>query len=218
MKKILSIFILVLISSTSYSQFAISAGPAALYAFGVQPGYLGLQVSGEVPIDDETAYYGKISFYSKHKGENSLIGVNAIDPMTSPNYMLINSYYSMNYTTIEGGRRYYFGNGYDYGFAPYGGTHLMAIFNTIKVNPDSYDKSKYMLDQNTELRGNSFSLAFGLTGGLKNDFAWGTLYIDGGFDYLIMNNSTNSTAQVGLSQFGSQLLFSISAGFKKIIF
>jgi hypothetical protein len=206
-----------LMSNVSLSQFAIGGGPALLKAFGVQQPYVGFQVMGEYPIDEQSSYYGKVSFYGKHKGVSTLVAVNAIDFNTQPSFLEINSRNSFNYTSVEGGRRYYFGNGYDYGFAPYGGTHLMAVFNTAKLLTDDYDKSKYQLNT-TESKGNIFSLAFGLSGGLKNDFAWGTLYFDASFDYFILLQSTNDVATNAFNEHGSQLLFTFGLGYKKTIF
>jgi hypothetical protein len=217
MKILALIFTIFLFSNVSLSQFAVGGGPALLKAFGVQQPYLGFQIMGEYPIDEQSSYYGKLSFYGKHNGLSTLVAVNAIDINTQPSFLEINSRNSFNYTSIEGGRRYYFGNGYDYGFAPYGGTHLMAVFNTAKLETDDFDQSKYQL-ANIETKGNIFSWAFGLSGGIKNDFTWGTLYFDASFDYFILLQSTNNLATSSFNEHGSQLLFTFGLGYKKTIF
>ena len=217
MRVIIVILTFCLFSTKGFSQFAIGTGPALLKSFGVQQPYLGFQIMGEHPIDEQSSYYGKISFYRRHQGASTLVAVNAIDFNTQPSFLEINSRNSFNYTSIEGGRRYYFGNGYDYGFAPYGGTHIMAVFNTAKLTTDDYDKSKYQINT-TEVKGNIFSLAFGLSGGVKNDFAWGTLFFDASFDYFILVQPTNNLAINAYNEHGSQLLFTFGLGYKKTIY
>jgi hypothetical protein len=217
MKIIISSFLLIFaFVSVSYSQFSIGAGPSMIKAFGVPSPFGGFHLLGEMPVDDQSSYYGKISFYRKQTGSNMQAYAEAIDLETVPNPLLVNLKQSYNYTTIEGGRRYYFGNGYDYGFAPYGGTHLMLIFNQSKMSSD-FDKSKYKIPDFEE-RGNMFNLAFGLSGGIKNDFSFGTIYLDASFDFALISVPSNQTAVNGYQEFGSQLLFTFALGYKKTIF
>lgn len=219
MKIIISLLTVFSFSVAGFSQFTIGGGPSLLKAFGVKSPYYGFHILGEYPVDDQTSYYGKLSFYGKQLGLNTLVYGEAIDVInTTPSVIEINSRQSFNYTTIEGGRRYYFGNGYDYGFAAYGGTHLLAAFNQIRQNTDNYDKSKYRLKDGGDTRGNIFNLAFGLSGGIKNDFTWGTLYLDASFDYSIIAVPSNQIAVDGYNQLGSPLLFSFGIGYKKTIY
>ncbi len=217
MKILFSLLAVFFFSTAGFSQFAIGGGPSLLKAFGVKSPYIGLNIIGEFPIDEQSSYYGKIGYYGKQKGTSALINVYAIDLTTSPQVLTVNAQQTFNYITIEGGRRYYFGNGYDYGFAPYGGTHLMAVFNQVSQTTDDFDKSKYAMDGGDE-RGSIFNLAFGLSGGIKNDFAWGTLYLDVAFDYFILSQATNQTAVNGYNELGSPLLFTFGIGYKKSIF
>lgn len=221
MKILFSVLVTFCFGTAAFSQFAIGGGPALLKAFGVKSPYIGLSVIGEVPMDEQSSYYGKLGYFGKQQGANALIYAYAIDVNTAPQVLSINSRQTFNYITIEGGRRYYFGNGYDYGFAPYGGTHLMAVFNQITQTTDNFDKSKYTLNgtgTGSESRGSIFNLAFGLSGGLKNDFAWGTLYLDVAFDYFILSKATNQAAVNGYNELGSSVLFTFGVGYKKSIF
>ena len=217
MKILFSILVSACFFTTTYSQFSIGGGPSLLKAFGVRSPYYGFHILGEMPVDESSSYYGKLAFYAKQTSPTFLVGGSAIDFNTDPQAIDIYGKQTFNYITIEGGRRYYFGNGYDYGFAPYGGTHILAAFNQTKIVADRYDASKYSLF-NTETKGSLFNLAFGLSGGVKNDFAWGTLFFDVSFDYFILAQPTNQLAIQGYNQFGSQVAFSFGLGYKKTIF
>ncbi len=220
MKVIISILIISLCSSLSFGQTALGGGISMLKAFGVKPPYLGGHILAEFPVDESTSYYGKFSFYAKQHGINELVYADAIDINTTPSLIEVNSRATFNYITVEGGRRFYFGNGYDFGFAPYGGTHLLAAFNSASMSIDKYDESKYRLQtgQNNETKGNVFSLAFGLSGGIKNDFSWGTLYLEASFDYAILGIPSNQAAANAYQQLGSPLLFTFAFGYKKNLF
>lgn len=217
MKLIFSALAVFFCGTAAFGQFAIGGGPSMIKAFGVKSPYVGVNVIGEYPLDEQSSYYGKFGFYGKQTGKNTVINAYALDLMTSPQVLPVNAQLTFNYITIEGGRRYYFGNGYDYGFAPYGGTHLMAVFNQATQKTSEFDRSKYAID-GAEEKGSIFNLAFGLSGGVKNDFAWGTLYFDIAFDYFILSKATNNMAVYSFNELGSQVLFSFGLGYKKTIF
>lgn len=218
MKKIISAFVLILIINTAYSQISIGGGASMLKVFGVPAPYAGMHLLVEYPVDDETSYFGRINFFGKQKGEPVYTYADAIDFVnTTPGQIPVSYQTTFNYTTIELGRRYYFGNGYDYGFGAYGGTQAMVAFNQAKVISSDYDKTKYRIT-GLEPKGAVFSIAAGLSGGIKNDFTWGTLYLDGAFHYLFLGQSTNVTAANGFSEFGGQILFSFTVGYRKTIF
>jgi hypothetical protein len=75
--------------------------------------------------------------------------------------------------------------------------------------------SKYQLPINELPKGSIFSLGFGLSGGVKNTFAGvGTAYFDLGFSRVIMNNTSNLTAE-SVNGLYSQLFFTFCLGFRK---
>lgn len=217
MKLIISALTILCFGTAGFSQFAIGAGPSMLKAFGVKSPYVGGTIIVEYPIDEQSSYYGRFGLYGKQTGKNVPVNAYALDLTTNPQVMQVNSQLTFNYITIEGGRRFYFGNGYDYGFAPYGGTHLMAAFNQATQKTGDFDRNKYAIDGGEE-RGSIFNLAFGLSGGVKNDFAWGTLYFDVAFDYFILSKATNNMAIYSYNELGSQVLFTFGLGYKKTIF
>lgn len=218
MKKKISLSILILVANITFGQISIGAGTSMLKVFGVPAPYAGMHLLVEYPVDDETSYFGRVNFFGKQKSAPVATFADAIDFVnTTPGQIPVTYQTTFNYTTIELGRRYYFGNGYDYGFGAYGGTQAMVIFNRAKILASDYDETKYRIT-GLDTKGAIFSIAAGLSGGIKNDFTWGTLYLDGAFDYLILGQSTNQTAATGFSDFGGQILFSFTLGYRRTIF
>lgn len=207
---------IVMLSFLSNAQFGLTGGVSVLKAFGTPKPYIGFHFGGEVPRDDQVSIFGRISFYAKQKETiPQQTFVQAIDQSTTPYSMTVNYVNSMNYTIIEGGNRYYIGNGYDSGFGAYGGGSLLMIFNTVKRKYDDYDQSKYVLYDPQEMpKGSIINLGFGLGGGIKHTLAGvGTLYLDANFSYLIYSRASNTTA-ASVSNF-SQILFAFNLGFRK---
>jgi len=217
-KKILFLLVLAL-SFISNAQFGINGGVSLLKAFGTPKPYIGFHIGGEIPRDDQVSLFGRVSFYAKQKeSTEQLTYVQAIDPNTTPSVMSVTYVNSMNYTIIEGGNRYYIGDGYDSGFGAYGGGTLMMIFNSVKRNYSDYDQSKYaLIDPNELPKGSIFNLGVGLGGGVKHTLAGvGTLYLDANFAYLIFSRASNTTAS-SVNLF-TPLLFSFNLGFRKDIY
>jgi len=147
----------------------------------------------------------------------------------------------MNYTTLEGGTRYYIGNDYDNGFSGYGGTNFMLLFNTVKqtygasfidpsntITDENYTwQNDYVFDTNNpdsdvEDRGQIINLAIGLQGGLKYTIpAVGTAYLDIGAQYIIYATTSNTLASQefdpNTGQF-SRLVFLFTLGFRKDLY
>ena len=218
-KQYLVLIISIVGISSAQAQFGLSGGTCLLKGFGTAKPFVGLQIGGEMPRDDFASLFGRISFYGKQwQGLTNTTYVEAINMNTTlPSTQTITYDNSMNYTVIEGGNRFYIGDGYDSGFGAYGGGTLQAIFNTVKrdYNYGSIDMSKYQLPINELPKGSIFSLGFGLSGGVKNTFAGvGTAYFDLGFSYVIMNSASNSTAG-SVNGMYSPLFFTFCLGFRK---
>ena len=214
MKKSIIVAILTLFSGLSLAQFGAAGGISVLKAFGMPKPYVGLHFGGEIPRDDQVSLYGRISLYGKQ--EDPLINytnVNAINPLTFPSTQNVTYQNAMNYTIIEGGTRYYIGDGYDSGFGAYGGGNVSALFNTIKRTYGDYDQSKYQLNTTEMAKGSIFNVGFGLVGGVKNTFAGiGTLYFDAGFSYLILSIPSSNSIPTNMY---TPLLFTFNFGFRK---
>lgn len=223
MKKIFLLVFFGLNTILINAQFGVNGGLSFLKPFGQLKPFIGFHVGGEVPRDDANSIYGRIAFYAKQSDTqaNSTF-VEANDPSTSPYFQTITFNNSINYTILEGGNRYYIGDGYDAGFGAYGGGNVAIVFNTIKRTYSDYDQSKYSLSSTDFPKGSIFNVGVGLGGGVKHTLAGiGTVYLDANFTYLIMSIPSNSTASIAAgppSNMYSPLLFSFNLGFRKDLY
>lgn len=217
--KIIALIATLMLSGAVSAQLGITAGGSLLKGFGQPTPWGGLHIGVEVPRDDAVSIYGRVTHHFKQKSkDSSLVPVIANELTTIPYSYNINGISSMNYTMIEGGTRYYLGNGYDFGWAAYGGTNIMLVFNTIKMEYEGYDEVAYTISGGAERKGSIVSLGFGLGGGVKYSMpAIGTFYFDTGLSYLIAGLSSNQLASDQSSFFYSPLFFNFNLGFRKDI-
>ncbi len=215
MKKFL-VLIAISLGSTSFAQVGISGGTNMLVGFGSQRTWGGLHVGLEIPRDDAVSIYGRISHYLARSAQDSISAFATTTDLTE--VITVDGVSRMNYTTIEGGTRYYLGDGYDFGWAAYGGSNLMLIFNGVRNRFEPFDETKYQIDENVGQRGTIFSLAFGLGGGLKYSMEqFGTMYFDMSVSYVIFGQASNATASQQFGQLYSPLLFTFNLGFRRDI-
>lgn len=202
----------------SMAQFGLSGGMSMLKAFGTPKPYVGFHIGAEIPRDDAVSFYGRISFYAKQREAiDNYTYVFANDPNKLPYTQLVPYNATFNYTMIEGGTRYYIGDGYDSGFGAYGGGNFAIILNTVKRKYGDYDQVEYSLDQAEISKGAIFNIGIGLGGGLKHTLAGiGTLYFDANFSYLILAIPSNATASN--TNMYAPLLFTFNIGFRKDFF
>lgn len=214
-KNLIVAMILIIGTNAALAQFGLSGGMSVLKGFGVQRPYIGMHFGGEIPRDDQISLFARLSLYARQQepSQGATI-VTATDFTTIPYSQTIGYSSTFNYTIIEGGTRYYIGNGYDSGFGAYGGSTVMLAVNTVKRKYDDYDQAKYELPASELSKGSIFNLGFGLGGGVKNTFAGiGTLYLDLNLAYMILSTASNSTAQN--TSLYAPLLFSFNLGFRK---
>ena len=224
MKNLIVIIALVICGSLS-AQVSIQGGPSMLLGFGNPRPFGGFHIGLEIPRDDAVSIFGKYTHHFKQKGETIDAWVVSKDQVNIPpaGYsILIEAVPSMNYHIIEGGTRYYLGNGFDYGFAAYGGTSLMLVFNQVKGEYSPFDEVNYEIDANSRTEGSIFSIGFGLGGGVKYSTArMGTFYMDLGVAYMLFSQPSNSS--VGSAVFSEQnrqwssLIFNLNVGYRKDI-
>lgn len=214
MKKIIASFFVIL-AFNSLAQFSISAGPSLLKGFGVERPFTGFNLGLEIPQDDATAYYGRIShFFSRSSGDSIFIAGTAYDINTNPQNITLMGISRTNFTTIEGGIRYYLGDGFDYGWAGYGGTKLSLMFSKVQTRIDDYNESLYLIDSYSS-DGNIFGVGGGLNGGVKyTNYPMGTIFMDAGLSILLFGGaSPNTTSTADFSQF----LFDFNIGYRRDI-
>lgn len=221
MKKLIVVGIFLFLGLPVFSQVGLGFGPSYFIPFGGGKNFTGVHFNVEIPIDDESSYYGRLAVYAKRLGDSrsDQYFADAIDPSTTFPYTIsIESANQLRFTNLHLGRRFYFLESYDYGFGLYGSTELMASIANSKVNLSDYDESKYRLVNVFEEKGSFFGVAFGFNGGAKYSFPFGTAYFDLGFNYLIFGDVTNTQAQNTFTEMGSNLLFSFNLGFRKDLF
>ncbi len=213
------VVLFLLIAGMAGAQVSINAGGSMLAGFSSPGPWGGIHIGVEVPRDDAVSIYGRFTHHFRAKGDSVDAFVNAIDinslPPGSPYTMSIGTSPTMDYNILEGGTRYYLGNGFDYGFAAYGGSCLMLIFNSVKAKYDGFDESLYQIDDTYRYDGSIFSLGFGLGGGVKYSAArFGTFYFDLNLAYMIFAQGSNDSIYAGLY---NPLIFNFNLGYRRDI-
>jgi len=225
MKKVLSSLLCVIFfSQFSPSQISINAGTSILKGFTTDKSFFGFNLGIEMPRSNDVTFYGRIGHYFPRFDEqvNSTF-VTASDFTTIPYQLSVNYQSKMNYTTIEGGTRYYLGNDYDNGFSVYGGGNFMLYVNSVKRDYERQDatgiyswEDKYQLPANEPDKGKIISVAMGLQGGMKYTIpATGTFYFDVNGQYSILGQASDNNISTDLY---SPLFFTINIGFRKDLY
>ena len=238
--KIIAVAVGLLINSSINAQVSFSAGTGMVNGFGPEKkSFFGLHGGIELPRNNDVTFYGRFAHYfSRPEGSTQTTSV-TIQDLTNTNlpYSLLVDYnQTYNYTTFEGGTRYYLGNDYDNGFSAYGGTNFMLVFNSIKINYENNGyfealnqdtqeietyihenwENDYQLNSANDSRGLIMNLAIGLQGGLKYTIpAVGTAYFDVSGQYSIL--VAPSSEQLYTSQH-SPLFFVFTVGFRKDLY
>ena len=214
MKNIIVIIIIAL-SSFGNAQVGISAGTSMLLPFkqGVKP-YAGFHLGVEIPRDDQMSIYGR---YTHHFSQEASFTYNLFATPININdglpFISVESIPSMNYNLLEGGARYYLGDGFDYGWAGYGGTNVMLILNKVRGNYEDFDESLYQIDLAQRLDGSIFGLGAGLGGGVEySDARIGTFYFDLNLNYIVF--AYPSSANIYTSLY-SPLIFNFNLGYRR---
>lgn len=216
MKNSLVIVVLMLVGSVS-AQVSFNAGSSTLKGFGTPKWFTGFHVGAEIPRDDAMSFFGRYTHHFSRFGDTTLIGAVANDPATTTPYIQqVAATHGMNYNIFEGGSRYYIGDGFDFGFAGYGGTTFMIVYSKVKSRYSDYDQSLYTIDESTSRDGAIFALGAGLMGGAKYTVPRiGTFYSDFSVNYLFLGQA--STENIYADMY-SNLFFSISVGYRRDLF
>ena len=219
--RVLTTIILMLLAFGSSAQLSISAGTSMLKQFQPTKPWGGFHVSLEIPRDDAISLYGRYTHHFKQDTQDPftpsdyMIYVEPRDPNSGAIGEFIGATPSMNYNIIEGGTRYYLGNGFDYGWAAYGGSNFLLAFNKIKVEYDPYDEAIFQVAEASRLDGSIISLGFGLGGGAKYSTAtMGTFYLDLNVAYMIFAQGNKNPL---FTEMYNPLIFSLNLGYRKDI-
>ena len=225
--KIIAIALGLFMSNSMNAQVSFSAGTGIVNGFGTDKSFFGLHAGIELPRNNDVTFYGRFGHYFSRPDDNTGTGTVIIQDLTNtslPYQLQVNYASTFNYTTIEGGTRYYLGNDYDNGFSAYGGTNFMLVYNSVKLQYETTDitgtyewANDYELQATDDQRGVIIGLAIGLQGGLKYTIpAVGTAYFDVSGQYSILGQANNATAS-NTNQY-SQLFFVFTVGFRKDLY
>jgi hypothetical protein len=205
----------VLSISIGRSQISVNAGTGFMKGFSNPKYFYGLHLGGEIPRSNELTLYARVGYYfPQREDDSSSTFLTANDFNTIP-YQILTKYVStLSHLTMEGGTRYYIGNGYDNGFSGYGGNCLMIMNSIVKRKYDYYDRSKYSIPEGEEDAGSILSILLGLQGGIKyTEPVIGTFYFDVSGAYSLLSLPSNQTA--ANTTLFSPLIFNFSVGFRK---
>lgn len=207
------LLIIVFVTSFAGAQVSVNAGGSMLLGFSEPGPWGGIHIGVEVPRDDAVSIYGRFTHHFRRTGDSIPVPIFPLDPLQ--NILTINSAPTMDYNIIEGGTRYYLGNGFDYGFGAYGGSCIMLVFNSVKAKYEGFDENLYSLDDNYRYEGTIFSLGLGLGGGVKYSTArFGTYYFDLNLAYMIFAQGSNANITADLY---NPLIFNFNLGWRKDI-
>ncbi len=210
MKNIVLIAFLIATSGL-FAQVSVNGGGSMLLGFGAGKPWGGMHIGIEIPRDDAVSFFGRYTYHFKNtERDSSTYELEVTDPEYGyVSFENTQGKTSMNYHILEGGTRYYIGNGFDYGWGAYGGSSIMIIFNTIKVGFASPYES------NTFRDGSVFSVGLGLGGGIKYSMATvGTIYLDASLNYKILNQASQPYVSDNLF---TNLIFNFNLGIRRDI-
>jgi hypothetical protein len=201
----------------SFAQFGLGVGPTMIKGFGYPTVYPGFHITGELPKDDQLTFYGRLSASLYGKDEDVFTEY-LTDPLTFQ-VAPVKYQNAMNHLILEGGNRYYLGNGYDSGFGLYGGGNMQIIFNGAKriYDYDTINEAQFPATSSASKKGSIFALAFGLNGGTKYSIPGvGSIYFDMTFSYALLAQPTpNTSAPEVYSRLFAPINFNFSLGFRK---
>ena len=218
------LFLLAFIPFIGLSQTGVSAGFTTIKAFGVQGVYPGIHIGVEIPRDDETSIFGRIAFTLPNRSFDTSYA-EAQNDYTSPAVISVPVTNSLSYINFEGGTRYYFGSGYDYGWSAYGGSLISLSVCPVRMKPSAaFDEANYAfvaVNSSNEVvrltnKGSLVSLNFGFNVGVKKHFSFGMLYFDTNLSYGLLAIPSNYTASQ--TNLYSPLSVGFNFGFRKDLF
>jgi hypothetical protein len=224
MKNIFLLSLTFLFLQSVNAQVSLSAGTGLLRGFQSEKTFFGIHGGFELPRNNDVTIYGRIGQYFAQNEDNpSTAVVTGNDFNVIPYQLQVNYFSSFNYTTLEGGTRYYLGNDYDNGFSGYGGSNFLLAFNSVKRDYEKtdisgvYEWEGLYSTGNDEEDGRIISFALGLQGGVKYTIpGTGTVYFDITAQYAIAGVGNNETANN--TQLYSPLYFMFNVGFRKDLY
>jgi hypothetical protein len=222
MRKLLALLTIVFLSLQASAQYGVYAGLTGIKAFGIQGVFPGMNFGVEIPTRDEVTFYLRASFTLKNKYNDSL-NAEAISGTTSPQIIYVPTVFGSGMFNIEGGNRYYIGNGFDdYGFSAYGGTvYQLYTMGVSRKSTVEFDETLYTIKDGATAvdlakRGRILALGIGLNGGMQYNVGTTVFYFDCSATYNVFAFPSNYLA----SQYNSYspINLSFNLGVRKTFF
>ncbi|MNK02281.1 hypothetical protein D3C87_201020 [compost metagenome] len=214
--KILLPVIAIVIAFSGKAQVGLTIGPGLNYGFGSGQLFKTLHLGVEIPRDENASIIIRGYASLKNSVRDSTYA-EAIELGTSPSAMMVDVKNGVTQFGIQGGtRRYFIGSNFDYGFGLYGGTLFDFSFYKLSskvITPIDVNAYRLMASNS----GSVFLLSFGLQGGVKKQFAFGTLFSDLSLSYAIVAAGSSKLTGNANSQV-SALNFGFTLGFRKDLF
>ncbi len=212
------LFFCLLFSPFVNAQVAVSLGATVLKPFGYKEYRPGFNLGFEFLQDESTSIYGRILFTSKVKSIEN-VNLTANLPSTSPQIWPGQLEIGDRFVLIEGGKRIYFGGSNDFGFSAYGGSTIGGTISSVKTKlVGDFDKDKYYYgvspDEPLPSKGSILGVHLGLNVGVKNQFNFGTLFLDVSGIY---NTSFAAASNTLAQQYGkfSSIMFVLNVGYRR---
>lgn len=216
MKKIVVAILFSGFALSSQAQLGISAGVHLQYGFGSNQLFKGLNLGIEIPRTEQSSIIVRLYGTLKNSYKDSTYA-EAIDQMTSPAMIKADVKNGISTFGLEGGmRRYFMGSNFDYGFSLYGGSMFsFSLYHMTSKILTPIDETKYAFNQRSQ--GSVFMLSFGLNGGMKKQFTFGTIFMDLSLSYAIV--ATGSAKFNGVSSGKlSMLNFGCVVGYRRDLY
>ncbi len=219
LNKFVLLFTFILNISVFHSQFILGGGLNSVSVIGITNPYLGLNILGEYRNDD-MAYFAKFYSTLPQNDSKTLIQMEPLNPEEMINLQL-NGFSKYNYNVLEFGKKNFYGKDFDFGPAGYLSSHFSLVMNTLSINTDNFDETRYRFPDGYVDKSRIYSLAGGVNVGAQYAFFHGTYFLDFGLNYTLLASASNSFKQMQqYSSFNSyrQLFFVFNVGFKKTLY
>ena len=146
MKNVLLFFVLLFVGSAS-GQVSILGGGSMLVGFGSGKPWGGIHVGVEIPKSDAVSFYARYTYHFRNtERDSSLYGIEVTDPdFGFVNVIDTKGVTKMDYHILEGGTRYYIGNGFEITLEQY-----LSIIDLRDFNKDQFLNSINNFNKNNK--------------------------------------------------------------------
>lgn len=214
-KRLLFTALLSILMTQAHAQFSAAAGGSLMHQFGAPKPMYGFHLQGELCEDDTYSMYGRLAYFpSRAEEEPTRVVLYDLNGNLTAEQADLN--FKTNAVGLEGGVRTYLIDGYEFGFAVYGGSKFGLHFFNISSEASGYDRDQYQLGQNQVQKGSVISINAGLSGGVKYSVeTFGSIYFDMGLDLRLFSFQNPGGIAENSAFADSGLSFNFALGFRR---